>query len=247
MRQREDDDGGAIDRHRAEHDPPDPSARRPVGQDHGGDQRADAGRRAQQAEAPRAGMEHVAREHRQQRVDAAENDREQIERDDAEDDRVVPDVAEAGEQHGEADRLARGRVALDLHDADQHARREIERAAQRIDQDRAHRVEQSADRRPADHRDLRRPMRRPRWRATTATAARSPAAAWSAWSARKRAPSRSRTRRRAAIRASSSRRRCRSRASRSRARRSSGRCARSCAGRSGRRHGPRPARTARPG
>ena len=78
-----------------------------MGQDHGGEQRADAGRCAQQAEAPGPDMEHVAREHRQQRVDAAENDREQIERDDAENDRIVPDVAEAGEQHGEAERLAR--------------------------------------------------------------------------------------------------------------------------------------------
>ena len=101
-------------------------------------------------------MEDVAGEHRQQRIDAAEDDREQIERDDAEDDRVVPDVAEAGEQHREADRLARRRVALDLDVADQDARREVERAAQRIDQDRAHRVEQAAHRRPADHRDLRR-------------------------------------------------------------------------------------------
>ena len=66
-------------------------------------------------------MEDVAGEHRQQRIHAAENDREQIERDDAEDDRVVPDVAEAGEQHGEADRLARRGVAFDLDVADQDA------------------------------------------------------------------------------------------------------------------------------
>ena len=100
-------------------------------------------------------MEYVAREHRQQCVDAAEDDGEQVERDGAENDRIVPDIGEAGEQHGEADRLARGRVALDLHVADQNARCEVERAAQRIDQDWADRVKQSARGRSADHRDLR--------------------------------------------------------------------------------------------
>ena len=63
----------AVDRDRAEDDPADPLPRRAVRQDHRGDQRADAGRGAQQAEPPRPGMEHVAREHRQQRIDAAED------------------------------------------------------------------------------------------------------------------------------------------------------------------------------
>ena len=52
-----------------------------------------------------------------------------IERDDAEDDRIVPDVAEAREQHREADWLARRDVAFDFDVADKDARREIERAA----------------------------------------------------------------------------------------------------------------------
>ena len=119
-------------------------------------QRADAGRGAEQAESPGIGMEHVAGEHRQQREHAAQHHGEQIERDDAEHDRVVPHVEEAREQHRKAQRLARGGGALGFDVADQDARGDVERRAQRVDQDRAHRVEQPACRRPADHRDLRR-------------------------------------------------------------------------------------------
>ena len=76
-------------------------------------QRADAGRGAQQAERPRPGREHVAREHRQQRGHAAEQHREQVERDHAEDRRTAADEREACKECRKRHRLARGRGALD--------------------------------------------------------------------------------------------------------------------------------------
>ena len=82
--------------------PADPPRERPVRQQRRDRQRADRGRRAQQAEPLRAGVEHFVGEDRQQRGGAAEQDREQIERDDAEHDRIVPDVGDAGEECREA-------------------------------------------------------------------------------------------------------------------------------------------------
>ena len=109
-----------IDRRRAEHDREESEARdegehdeagmiadriaRKPGRDQDG---ADAGRRAQQAEPPRPGMQDVARIDRQQRRRAAEQHREEIERDGAEHDLLAPHIAEAGEQRVEALALAR--------------------------------------------------------------------------------------------------------------------------------------------
>ena len=126
-------------------------------QDDGRQQRADAGRGAQQAEPPRPDVEHVAGEHRQQRIDAAENDREQIERDGAEhrpgcagcSEKPANSTARLSGSRDAAVRCTRTRLISTLAG-------DVERAAQRVDQDRAHRVEQPAERRPADHRDLRR-------------------------------------------------------------------------------------------
>ncbi len=67
-------------------------------------ERADRGRRAQDAEAERPGFQNVARIDRQQRDDAAEQHREQIERDGAEDRRVVANEADAG-KHIVCDRI----------------------------------------------------------------------------------------------------------------------------------------------
>ena len=61
-------------------------------------QGADRGRGAQNAEAERAGLEDIARIDRQQRRDAAEQHREQIERDRAEDRGIVADEPDPGEQ-----------------------------------------------------------------------------------------------------------------------------------------------------
>src|SRR4029079_1253213 len=105
-RQREENNDKTIDRDSAEDDLADMPARRTVRQDDGGNQRAHARRSAQQAEPPRTDMEHVAGEHRQQRIDATEEHGEQVERNDAEDHRIMTDGAEAREQDREAQRLA---------------------------------------------------------------------------------------------------------------------------------------------
>jgi hypothetical protein len=60
--------------------------------DHGG---ADGRRGAQDAEALGADMQHVAGEHRQQGGGPAQQHREQVERDRAEDDLVAPDIGQA--------------------------------------------------------------------------------------------------------------------------------------------------------
>ena len=57
-----------------------------------------AGRRAEEAEAPRADLEDVAGIGGQQRGGAAEKHGEEIERDRAEHDLLVPDIAEAGDR-----------------------------------------------------------------------------------------------------------------------------------------------------
>jgi hypothetical protein len=72
-------------------------------------QRADRRRGAQQAEAPRAGMQDVLGEDRQQRGGAAEQHREQIQRDHAEARPCDADEMHAGEQGLQRGRLAFGR------------------------------------------------------------------------------------------------------------------------------------------
>ena len=69
------------------------------------------GRGAQPAEPDRAGVEDVAREDRQERDRAAEEDGEEIERDGGEEDRHAPDVGEAGVRLLGGVRLGRRRRA----------------------------------------------------------------------------------------------------------------------------------------
>ena len=116
------------------------------------------------ASAPTAGAErsrpsphgpasqHVLGVDRQQRGDAAEQHGEQVERDRAEHDRMAADVAEAREQRLERDRLALARSrGMIVHAADQHARQhEHGGAGRRRPLAGPKRVEQSAERRPAD-------------------------------------------------------------------------------------------------
>ena len=244
VRQREHDDGDAVDVATAPNMMrPTWRARRPVGHH---DARRRARRRRARRAAGRAPM--VRPGIRRARTPAAARTRRPrttANRSSViapEHQRVVAHIGKAGEQHGEADRLARDRRAHDRDHADQHAGREVERAAQRIDQDRAHGIEQAAAA-PG----LRSPRpgvaeARPRWRAPAAAAARPPAAASvsrglleGARGADHEHDGEQRTR------GSASRRRCRSRASRRERRTPAGRCARSCAGRSGRRCGRRPA------
>ena len=68
---------------------------------------ADARRGAQDAEADRADMQDIEGKDRQQRHGAAHQHGEQVERDGAEHDLFVPDVAETGEQGADAGRRLR--------------------------------------------------------------------------------------------------------------------------------------------
>ena len=123
-------------------------------------ERAERRRRAQQAEAPRAGHQHVLGVDRQQRGDAAEQHGEQVERDRAEHHLVVADVAKAREHRLDRDRLLLRRRALQPDQADQDARQHEHRRAGQIDRARAEHIEQAADRRPADDGGLARGRRR---------------------------------------------------------------------------------------
>ena len=117
-------------------------------------ERADAGRGAQQAERPRAGREHVAREHRQQRGHAAEQHGEQIERDDAEDRRTAADEGEAREEGrsviGSRDGAARSMRII----SGEQRRRGEQREAGAVHDRGTGRVEKAAERRAGDGRDL---------------------------------------------------------------------------------------------
>ena len=75
---------------------------------------AHAGSAAQQAEAPRAGVQNFSRINRQKRYRAAEKNGEQIERNRAENDFLLPDVTETGENCFQADGLAGARFLAGL-------------------------------------------------------------------------------------------------------------------------------------
>ena len=96
----------------AQQRPPRVVAQRPPDEEDPGEERADGGSAAQDAEALRADVEDRAREHRQQRDGAAEQHGEQVERDRAQDHRRVADEADAGEQalRGRAPPPALGRA-----------------------------------------------------------------------------------------------------------------------------------------
>ena len=93
--QAEDDRRAAEHRDRGEHLDADVVLERPHREEGGGERRADRRRGAQMAEALGAGVEHVAREDGKHRRRAAEQHREQIEADRAEDEPVAADVAQA--------------------------------------------------------------------------------------------------------------------------------------------------------
>jgi hypothetical protein len=65
-------------------------------------ERADGGRRSQQPERPGSGVQDVARVDRQQRGDAAEQNREQIERYGAEKNRMAANIGKAGKHRFQA-------------------------------------------------------------------------------------------------------------------------------------------------
>ena len=92
-RQAEDDRRRAERRHRSEHLEPDLVLQGAEGKIDGGQRRAERRRGAQMAEAGGAGVEDIAREHRQHRRRAPEQDREQIERDRPQHELVAAHVA----------------------------------------------------------------------------------------------------------------------------------------------------------
>ena len=92
-------------------------------------QRAQRRRAAQQAQAPGADVQDVLGEDRQQRHRAAEQHREQVERDRAQHHLVLPHVAHAGEQRVQAHRLARRRGGV--ADAQAQRGRQREQRARR--------------------------------------------------------------------------------------------------------------------
>ncbi len=96
-REAEDEGEDAEESDAGEHDQPGMVAHRADGEKERHDERADAGRGAQEAEPPRPDDEDVAGVGRQQRRRTAEQNGEEIERDRAEDDLLVPDIAEAGD------------------------------------------------------------------------------------------------------------------------------------------------------
>jgi hypothetical protein len=96
LRQREYHRGSAEHDHGLKHPQPDMAIDAVAGQHDGHQQRADRGRRRAGCRGRAAGFQNVARIDRQQRHDAAEQHSEQVERDGAEDRRVVADEADAG-------------------------------------------------------------------------------------------------------------------------------------------------------
>ena len=117
-------------------------------------QGADAGRRAQQPQPPRPGLQDVAREYREQRRRRGEEHRAHVERDGAEDHAVAPDEVEAAQQRLQAHRLARARHGsiwirkMKLAPMHQNADRDA------VDRSRTERVQQPAEDRADDHADL---------------------------------------------------------------------------------------------
>src|SRR5580692_4408892 len=110
--------------------------------------------------APTAGAENIAGIDRQQRGDAAQQHGKQVERDGAEQNRIVADIGNAGEQCRDADRLSlRGAVPA-LNEADEDASGDENRRAQPVDHRRPEDIEEAAQRRAADDRGLLRRCRR---------------------------------------------------------------------------------------
>ncbi len=99
-------------------------------------------------------MEDVAREDRQQRCGAAQQHREQVERQHAEQHRAGADKVNAGKQCGQAGRLTSRRWMVVAQARHQHHGREIEQGGDTIDHTRSGDVEESAERGSGDHRDL---------------------------------------------------------------------------------------------
>jgi hypothetical protein len=117
-------------------------------------QRADGGRGAQDAEPERAGLQDIVRIDRQQRGDAAEQHGEKIERDGAQDRRIVADEADSGIEIVRRRRILHRRLLQDADAAGQNHAQQQENAHDAIGQARHDGKGQTAERRPGDGRDL---------------------------------------------------------------------------------------------
>ena len=120
----------------------------------GHQQRADRGRGAQDAEAERAGLQNVARIDRQQRRDAAEQHGEQVERDGAEDRRIVADEADAGKDIVCGRILLRKLLLRRVDEAGQNRADQPEHDDDEVRQARREHISQPAERGSGDGRDL---------------------------------------------------------------------------------------------
>ena len=153
-RQGEDERPEAEDHHRLQHPHPHPAGDAAAGEHRRHRERPDGRRRAQDAEAPRPGMEDVGGIDRHQRRRSPEQHREHVERDRPEDRPVAPDEADAGEEVADPRlRPVAGR-RLQPYRAVEDAADQPEAGHDRIGQRRPDGIGEAAERRPRDHRHL---------------------------------------------------------------------------------------------
>jgi len=104
--------------------------------------------------APGAGVEDVACVDRQQRGHAAKQHGEQVERYGAEDRRIATDEAHAGKHAGERRRFLLSCRPVELDRRDEHGGKKRECSHDGVGRRRREGVGNAAERRAADHRDL---------------------------------------------------------------------------------------------
>ena len=100
---------------------------------------------------PRADMQNVFGEHRQQRLRAAQQHREQIQRHRAQQGLAPPHIFGPGQQRTQSHRLAWWRYMVVAHSKNQHAANREKSRAGRIHRRGAGEKNQAAQRRPANH------------------------------------------------------------------------------------------------
>jgi len=160
----------AEDCHSAEHHRPGAPLQRMVREPRRGRERADGRRRAQQSQPPRPGMQDVACVYWKECCRAAEQHREKIQRDRAEERALAANEGNAGEQRRQRGRIAMRGLALDAQACAESARHQKQHRAQGIDRRGSGDVEQTSQRGPEDDRRLpcgrvrrHRTRQQPRW------------------------------------------------------------------------------------
>ena len=205
VREAEDDDRDAVEADDREQLPAGVPSDGPAREHDRRAQRPDSGSGSEHAEAGRPDVEHVLREHGQQRDRAAEQDGEEVERDRAEQHGRPAHEAHAAEHAREVGRRATDRVAPGAEEQRPDEGDGRQRRRNRVDELRVQREQQAADRRPDDHGRL---EARPTAERAPARGSRAGRATASAPARQeRRAPMRLRCRTRARRRAMSHRRR----------------------------------------